>query len=267
MVEGSRRAGNGRCVSRGLGGRRFGYLLTVMTLAEKALQIRRILHTLYPDPPVPLDHQDPFTLLIAVLLSAQCTDERVNQVTPALFRAAADPPSMARLPEAKILSFIRTCGLAPSKARNISALSQILVDQHEAEVPADITALEALPGVGHKTASVVMAQAFGVPAFPVDTHIHRLAARWGLSKGESVERTERDLKRLFPDSDWNWLHLAIIFFGREHCPARGHNLRECPVCSWAATEKRKREEERAGGGGPRSRQRVSRSARSKPAQT
>ncbi len=267
MVEGSRRAGNGRCVSRGLGGRRFGYLLTVMTRAEKALQIRRILHTLYPDPPVPLDHQDPFTLLIAVLLSAQCTDERVNQVTPALFRAAADPPSMARLPEAKILSFIRTCGLAPSKARNISALSQILVDQHEAEVPADITALEALPGVGHKTASVVMAQAFGVPAFPVDTHIHRLAARWGLSKGESVERTERDLKRLFPDSDWNWLHLAIIFFGREHCPARGHNLRECPVCSWAATEKRKREEERAGGGGPRSRQRVSRSARSKPAQT
>ena len=265
MVEGSRRAGNGQRALLGLQGCGFGYRATTMTRAEKALQIRKILQSLYPAPPVPLDHQDPFTLLIAVLLSAQCTDERVNLVTPALFRAAGDPQSMARLSEAKILSFIRTCGLAPSKARNISALSQILVDQHASQVPADITALEALPGVGHKTASVVMAQAFGVPAFPVDTHIHRLAARWGLSNGDSVERTERDLKRLFPDSDWNWLHLAIIFFGREHCPARGHNLRDCPVCSWAATEKRKREEERAGGGGPRSRQRVSRPARSKRA--
>ncbi|MDG2050604.1 MAG: endonuclease III [Myxococcota bacterium] len=238
-----------------------------MTRAEKALEIRRILRALYPEPPIPLDHQDPFTLLIAVLLSAQCTDERVNQVTPALFRAAADPRSMAQLPVPKILSFIRTCGLAPSKARNISALSRILVEEHAAQVPQDMAALEALPGVGHKTASVVMAQAFGVPAFPVDTHIHRLAARWGLSKGASVEGTERDLKRLFSSSDWNWLHLAIIFFGREHCRARGHNLRDCPVCSWAATEKRKREEERAGGGGPRSRQRVSGPSRSKRVQS
>ena len=231
-------------------------LWSEMNRAEKALRIRRILRDFYPEPPVPLDHKDSFTLLVAVLLSAQCTDERVNQVTPALFEAAADPFAMARLPVSRILSLIRTCGLAPSKAKNISALARILVEEYEGEVPADMAALESHPGVGHKTASVVMTQAFGEPAFPVDTHIHRLAARWGLSKAANVDQTERDLKGLFDREDWAWLHLAIIFFGREHCPARAHDLRSCPICAWASTEKRKREEQRAGGGGPRSRQRV-----------
>jgi endonuclease-3 len=209
-----------------------------MKRAEKAERIRKILDRLYPLPPVPLRHRDPFTLLVAVLLSAQCTDERVNRVTPALFAEARTAAAMAKLPVARIRELIRSCGLAPSKARNISALSKILVAEHGGRVPESFQAVEALPGVGHKSASVVMSQAFGHPAFPVDTHIHRLAARWGLSGGVSVERTERDLKRVFPEEAWNRLHLQIIFFGREHCPARGHDLASCPICSWAATKKR-----------------------------
>lgn len=224
-----------------------------MTRAEKARKLQAILAELYPEPPIPLRHVDPFSLLVAVLLSAQTTDERVNQVTPGLFAEAATPASMAALGEDRILEHIRSCGLAPQKARNIERLSQILVERYGGRVPADFEALESLPGVGHKTASVVMAQAFGRDAFPVDTHIHRLAARWGLSNESSVARTERDLKALFPPESWAWLHLAIIYFGREHCPARGHDLSACPVCSWAATRKRMAEEARAGGGGPGSR--------------
>lgn len=212
--------------------------LSAVRRAEKAARIHEILERLYPDPPVPLDHRDPFTLLVAVLLSAQTTDARVNKVTPALFERAPTPAALAALPEAEILSLIRTCGLAPAKARNLSRLGALLVERHGGEVPADLAALEDLPGVGHKTASVVMAQAFGVPAFPVDTHIHRCAARWGLSNGSSVERTERDLKALFPEEAWNDLHLQIIYFGREHCPALYHDLAGCPICSWAATKKR-----------------------------
>lgn len=200
----------------------------------KATQIARVLDQLYPAAPVPLDHEDPYTLLVAVMLSAQTTDKKVNEVTPALFARASTPAAMAALDEAEILSFIRTVGLAPTKARNLRALSRQLVERHAGQVPCDFEALEALPGVGHKTASVVMAQAFGVPAFPVDTHIHRLAARWGLSSGRSVVETERDLKRLFPKECWNPLHLRIIYFGREHCPARGHDVASCPICSWAA---------------------------------
>jgi endonuclease-3 len=209
-----------------------------MTRAEKAERISAILEELYPDPPVPLDHEDPFTLLVAVLLSAQTTDARVNMVTPDLFGKASTPEDMAQLEVDSILESIRTCGLAPSKAKNIRRLSQMLVENHGGEVPADFAALEALPGVGHKTASVVMAQSFGVPAFPVDTHIHRLAARWGLSAAKNVEQTERDLKVLFPKESWNDLHLQIIFFGREYCPARGHDLSACQICGWAATRKR-----------------------------
>ena len=209
-----------------------------MKRAEKAERIRKILDRLYPLPPIPLRHRDPFTLLIAVLLSAQCTDERVNRVTPALFAEACTASAMAKLPVVRIRQLIRSCGLAPSKARNISALSKILVAEHGGRVPESFESLEALPGVGHKSASVVMSQAFGHPAFPVDTHIHRLAARWGLSGGVNVERTERDLKQVFPEEAWNRLHLQIIFFGREHCPARGHDLASCPICSWAATKKR-----------------------------
>ncbi len=213
-----------------------------MTRAEKARRIQTILDDLFPDPPVPLDHNDPFTLLIAVLLSAQTTDERVNKVTPALFADADTPQTMAALGEKKIHSHIRTCGLAPAKAKNIAALSAIIVEKYDGGVPADLEALEELPGVGHKTASVVMSQAFGQPAFPVDTHIHRLASRWGLSSGRNVETTERDLKALYPPEDWNRLHLQIIYFGRAHCPARGHDLATCPICSFAATKKRMREE-------------------------
>lgn len=224
-----------------------------MTRAEKADRILRILDELYPDPPIPLAHSDPFTLLVAVMLSAQTTDERVNRVTPGLFAKARTPAAMAALPVPEILAEIRSCGLAPGKARNLKALSEILVRDHDGVVPCDLAALEALPGVGHKTASVVLAQAFGVPAFPVDTHIHRLAARWGLSDGRSVEKTERDLKALFPEESWARLHLAMIYFGREHCPARGHDLTRCPICGWAATRKRIEEERRAGGGGPSSR--------------
>ena len=209
-----------------------------MKRAEKAERIQKILDRLYPLPPIPLRHRDPFTLLIAVLLSAQCTDERVNRVTPALFAEAPTASAMAKLPVARIRQLIRSCGLAPSKAKNISALSKMLVVEHGGRVPESFEALEALPGVGHKSASVVMSQAFGHPAFPVDTHIHRLAARWGLSSGVNVHGTERDLKQIFPEQAWNRLHLQIIFFGREHCPARGHDLKGCPICSWAATRKR-----------------------------
>lgn len=208
-----------------------------MKRVEKARRIRAILDDLYPTPPIPLLHEDPYTLLIAVLLSAQTTDQRVNLVTPALFARARTPATMMQLDEADILQCIRSCGLAPSKAKAIRALSEILVYRHDGEVPADFDALELLPGVGHKTASVVMAQAFGHPAFPVDTHIHRLAMRWGLSDGSSVERTERDLKRTFPQDAWNRLHLQIIYFGREHCPARGHDIERCPICSWAAPQR------------------------------
>jgi endonuclease-3 len=227
-----------------------------VTRAEKADRILRILDELYPAPPIPLAHSDPFTLLVAVMLSAQTTDERVNRVTPGLFAKARTPDAMAALPVSEILEEIRSCGLAPGKARNLKALSEILVRDHGGAVPCDLAALEALPGVGHKTASVVLVQAFGVPAFPVDTHIHRLAARWGLSDGRSVEKTERDLKTLFPEEAWARLHLAMIYFGREHCPARGHDLTCCPICSWAATRKRIEEERRVGGGGPSSRRSV-----------
>ncbi len=204
-----------------------------MKHAEKAARIGTILDELYPQPPIPLRHADPFTLLVAVVLSAQCTDARVNQVTPGLFALAETPDAMARLSEARILTAIRSCGLAPQKARAIRALSQQLVDRHGGRVPASLAELEALPGVGHKTASVVLAQAFGQPAFPVDTHIHRLAARWGLTSGRNVAQTERDLKCVFPEAEWARRHLQIIYFGREHCPARGHDPDSCPICSWA----------------------------------
>ena len=205
-----------------------------MKRAEKAERIGRILDELYPAPPIPLSHADPFTLLVAVALSAQTTDARVNQVTPELFARARTPQAMAKLPESEILSLIRTCGLAPTKAKNIRKLAQTLVDEYGGKVPRDMEALETLPGVGHKTASVVMTQAFGEPAFPVDTHIHRLAARWGLSKAKNVEQTERDLKKLFPREAWGRRHLQIIYFGREYCPARGHDPAKCPICSWAS---------------------------------
>jgi endonuclease-3 len=197
---------------------------------ERAALIRRRLEQCYPETPIPLDHSDPFTLLVAVLLSAQCTDKKVNEVTPALFAAGPDPLAMAALSEATILGHIRQLGLARTKARHLKRLAELLLERHGGAVPASFAALEALPGVGHKTASVVMAQAFGVPAFPVDTHIHRLAQRWGLSSGESVTRTETDLKRLFPAACWNRLHLQIIFYGREHCSARGCDGTVCPLC-------------------------------------
>jgi len=215
-----------------------------VTRSEKAKRIQRILEHYYPAPPVPLRHDDAYTLLIAVLLSAQCTDERVNQVTPKLFALASTPEQMVRLSVAQIREIIRPCGLSPAKSKAIHELSRLLIERHGGQVPDRFDALEALPGVGHKTASVVMVQAFGHPAFPVDTHIHRLAARWGLSRGTTVERTERDLKALFPEGLWGWVHLAMIFFGREHCPARGHDLSQCPICSWAASKKRILEESR-----------------------
>jgi endonuclease III len=202
-----------------------------MKKTQKVQLVMDTLARLYPETPVPLDHSDAYTLLIAVLLSAQCTDVRVNQTTPALFARADNPYDMARVPVEEIREIIKPCGLSPRKSKAIAELSQILLDQHGAEVPASFEALEALPGVGHKTASVVMSQAFGVPAFPVDTHIHRLMHRWTLSTGKNVEQTERDAKRLFPEARWNQLHLQIIFFGREYCPARGHNPYQCPICS------------------------------------
>jgi endonuclease III len=202
-----------------------------MTRKEKAALVLATLEQLYPDPPIPLDHQDSYTLLVAVLLSAQCTDKKVNEVTPHLFRKAATPQAMVKLEVEEIREIIRPCGLSPAKSKAIHGLSRILLDEHGGEVPADMDALERLPGVGHKTASVVMVQAFGEPAFPVDTHIHRLAWRWGLSSGKNVETTEADLKRLFPKDKWNTLHLQIIYFGREHCPAKAHDPAKCPICS------------------------------------
>ncbi len=201
-----------------------------MLKQQRADHLRRRLQELYPETPIPLDHSNPYTLLIAVLLSAQCTDVRVNLVTPALFELADNPDAMIQVPVEQIQAIIRPCGLSPKKAAAISTLSKILVEQHGSEVPADFTALEALPGVGHKTASVVMAQAFGVPAFPVDTHIHRLATRWKLSSGKNVVQTERDLKKLFPRDTWNRLHLQIIFYGREHCGARICHGKSCLLC-------------------------------------
>ena len=213
-----------------------------MTRAEKAARILVILDELYPTVPIPLDHVDPYTLLVAVALSAQTTDKKVNEVTPALFARAATPAQMAALPVETIRDLIREVGLAPTKAKNLKRMAEQLEADHGGQVPADMAALEALAGVGHKTASVVMAQAFGEPAFPVDTHIHRLAARWGLSSGKNVVQTEADLKRTFPRERWNDLHLQIIYFGREYCPARGHDLSTCPICGWAASKKRVAEE-------------------------
>jgi len=213
-----------------------------MKRAEKAARIQAVLDELLPAVPIPLEHVDPFTLLVAVVLSAQTTDKKVNEVTPALFARAPTPEDLARMPVDEVRALIREVGLAPQKAKALVGLAEQLVAEHDGEVPRSFEELEALPGVGHKTASVVMAQAFGVPAFPVDTHIHRLAARWGLSDGSSVERTERDLKRLFPESAWIRLHLQIIAFGRQYCPARGHDLTRCPICSWAASKARVRAE-------------------------
>ncbi|MBX2915647.1 MAG: endonuclease III [Cyclobacteriaceae bacterium] len=201
-----------------------------MTKSEKVTDILKTLDKLYPDPPVPLDHKDAYTLLIAVLLSAQCTDIRVNKTTPALFKLADNPFDMVKLSVEKIREIIKPCGLSPMKSKGIYGLSKILIEKHNGEVPNSFEELEALPAVGHKTASVVMTQWFGVPAFPVDTHIHRLAYRWGLSTGKSVEQTERDLKRLIPEKKWNKAHLQIIFYGREYCPARNHNWEACPIC-------------------------------------
>ncbi|MEO8215660.1 MAG: endonuclease III [Acidobacteriota bacterium] len=210
-----------------------------MKRAEKAMRIQTILDETFPAPPIPLVHSNPFTLLVAVLLSAQTTDARVNLVTPELFARASAPDAMASLPESEILQIIRTCGLAPGKARNIKRLSEILTNDFAGQVPADLEHLEALPGVGHKTASVVMAQAFGQPAFPVDTHIHRLAWRWALSNGRSVEKTEKDLTAVFPRTSWSRLHLQMIYFGRQFCPALRHDFENCPICSWAAPASRR----------------------------
>jgi len=208
-----------------------------MDKQEKAARIQAVLDRLYKKPAVPLDHEDPYTLLIAVLLSAQCTDVRVNQTTPKLFELAKTPRTMAQRTPEEIREIIKPCGLSPAKSKAIVGLSRLLLERHAGEVPRTFEELEALPGVGHKTASVVMCHAFGKPAFPVDTHIHRLAARWGLSDGSSVEQTERDLKRLFPEKDWERLHLQIIYFGREHCPALRHDMQACPICSFAASSK------------------------------
>ncbi len=205
--------------------------MTKFTKQERANAISEKLEELYPETPIPLKHEDPYTLLIAVLLSAQCTDVRVNKVTPFLFQEANTPDEMVQMEVEDIKAIIRTCGLSPRKSKAIYDLSNILLEKHGGAVPQSFEDLEALPGVGHKTASVVMSQAFGVPAFPVDTHIHRLAHRWGLSTGKNVEKTEKDLKRLFPKNTWNKLHLQIIYFGREYCQARGHDPKMCPVCS------------------------------------
>ncbi|MCB1230513.1 MAG: endonuclease III [Verrucomicrobiae bacterium] len=211
-----------------------------MTKAERAAFVDRRLEELYPETPIPLDHRDAFTLLIAVLLSAQCTDERVNQVTPHLFAKADTPQVMAELPIEQIQQIIRPCGLSPQKAKAISGLSKILIEKHGGAVPETFDELEALPGVGHKTASVVMSQAFGHPAFPVDTHIYRLAQRWKLTSGKNVVQTERDLKRLFPESEWNRLHLQIIYYGRQHCTARGCDGTVCEICRTLFPDRKRR---------------------------
>jgi len=202
-----------------------------MTRREKAAFVATKLAELYPRTTIPLDHDGPYTLLVAVVLSAQCTDRKVNEITPLLFAKARTPQQMMKLSVEEIQDIIRPCGLSPMKSKGIHGLSRIIVEEHGGKVPKSFAALEALPAVGHKTASVVMSQAFGVPAFPVDTHIHRLAWRWTLSTGKSVEHTEADLKKLFPKDTWNDLHLRIIYFGREHCPAKGHDPRKCPICS------------------------------------
>ena len=214
-----------------------------MRRAEKARESGRILDELYPEQPMPLEHSDPYTLLVAVMLSAQTTDKKVNEVTPVLFEAADSPRRMTSLTVDEIHAIIREIGLAPTKARNLKRMAEQIVEDGGGVRP-DWDFLESLAGVGHKTASVVMAQAFGVPAFPVDTHIHRLAARWGLSNGSNVVRTERDLKKIFSEGTWIRRHLQIIYFGREHCPALRHDLSQCPICSWASTKKRIREEMR-----------------------
>ena len=208
-----------------------------MKRKEKAEKIGRLLDQLYPETPIPLDHNDPYTLLVAVMLSAQTTDKKVNQVTPSLFKIAPNPTAMASLEVDEIKEIIREIGLAPTKAKNLKKMAEQII-ANGGEVIPEWEFLESLAGVGHKTASVVMAQAFGIPAFPVDTHIHRLAARWGLSNGKSVEKTEVDLKAVFPKKTWNSRHLQIIYFGREHCPARFHDLENCLICSWAASKKR-----------------------------
>ena len=208
-----------------------------MKRKEKAEKIGRLLDQLYPETPIPLDHNDPYTLLVAVMLSAQTTDKKVNQVTPLLFEIAPNPTAMASLEVDEIKEIIREIGLAPTKAKNLKKMAEQII-ANGGEVIPEWEFLESLAGVGHKTASVVMAQAFGIPAFPVDTHIHRLAARWGLSNGKSVEKTEVDLKAVFPKKTWNSRHLQIIYFGREHCPARFHDLENCLICSWAASKKR-----------------------------
>lgn len=202
-----------------------------MTKKDKANTVAILLDELYPSPPIPLDHKDAYTLLISVLLSAQCTDKRVNKITPLLFERADNPKDMSQLSVDEIREIIKPCGLSPQKSKAIHRLSQTVDKEYGGEVPRSLEELEAFPGVGHKTASVVMAQAFGVPSFPVDTHIHRLAYRWGLSNGKNVQQTEKDLKRLFPKEQWNKLHLQIIYFGREYCPARGHQFSTCPICS------------------------------------
>ncbi|HOX42867.1 MAG TPA: endonuclease III [Myxococcota bacterium] len=213
-----------------------------MRKADKARRIGELLDELVPSPDIPLVHRDPFSLLVAVVLSAQTTDARVNLVTPGLLARAPTPAALAALPEAELCAHIRSLGLAPTKARHLRAMARELVVRFGGQVPRELEALESLPGVGHKTASVVQVQAFGLPAFPVDTHIHRLAARWGLSDGSRVERTEADLKRLFPPEEWGRRHLQLILFGRRHCPARGHLPAACPICSWAAPRSRRREE-------------------------
>ncbi len=213
-----------------------------MTKREKARRISEILDRLFPAVDIPLQHQDPFTLLVAVVLSAQTTDRLVNEVTPALFARASTPAALAALPVEEVKRLIRRIGLTDTKAKNLKRLSAILETEHGGQVPRTLHALEALPGVGHKTASVVLNQAFGLAAFAVDTHIHRLAARWGLSSGRSVEQTERDLKQVFPEESWGKVHLQVIYFGRQYCPALYHDLAACPICSWAASKKRKEEE-------------------------
>lgn len=215
-----------------------------MKRQEKAERIQAILDERFPEPPIPLDHDDPFTLLVAVLLSAQCTDVRVNQVTPSLFARAGTPQAMAQVKVVEIREIIRPCGLSPQKAKAIAGLSQILINKYDGQVPSTMAELEELPGVGHKTASVVMAQAFGVPSMPVDTHIHRCAWRWGLSNGKNVAQTERDLMRTFPRERWNDLHLQIIWFGRTTCPAMRHDPEQCDICSWAMSKARRTEETR-----------------------
>ncbi len=213
---------------------------------DRADRIGAILDEHFPAPAMPLDHEDPFQLLVATILSAQCTDARVNMVTPALFARAPNAHAMANLSAAQILPLIRTCGLAPGKAKNLAAMARMLVAEHGGAVPAQLAALERLPGVGHKTASVVLVQAFGQAAFPVDTHIHRLAGRWQLSRARSVEEVERDLKAVFPEDRWHLLHLQMIYFGRAYCPARGHEPARCPICSWAMSAARARAEVREG---------------------